>query len=395
MTSQLDRFRSRLVVALIAVAMIAGGRTADVHAWAGAQYSGWYGFGMAPPQGLSCATDTWSNGGIVVVCPVAPFTAGWYWAPGGVFFNYQSSPPNWSGWNALGTPPSGMFGAPAIGRDSLGQLHVFIRGGDLYLWERYQRVDGSWTAWNTFGGGVLSGDPVTMRDLADYLHVLGRGMDGALWERQEDNGHGAWQDWRSIGGWMTYDRPVVMGSLYGMVVVVVGGDYGIYANFNYIGGSWGWSGWQALGGTATTGIGGAQSGACTPNTDDPRYCDYPAYVFWRDVDGELYENWEAHKPGGWNGRIPMGGVFPNPSPSPPVVARNGDGRLEVFMIGMDGALWHRYQLDAVGAGYWSWSNWESLGGYLISPPAIGRNIDGRLEIFQEGRDALYHNWQLW
>ena len=60
----------------------------------------------------------------------------------------------------------------------------------------------------------------------------------------------------------------------------------------------------------------------------------------------------------------LGGVIV----SDPSLADNSDGRLEVFALGLDGALWHIWQ-DAAHAG--PWSAWASLGGYLMDDSAIG------------------------
>jgi hypothetical protein len=77
--------------------------------------------------------------------------------------------------------------------------------------------------------------------------------------------------------------------------------------------------------------------------------------------------------------------------SDPTVAENADGRLEVFVRGDDGALWHIWQ---TGDRARPWSAWESLAGLLTSNVAVGRNSDGRLEAFVRGGDnALYHKWQ--
>ena len=47
------------------------------------------------------------------------------------------------------------------------------------------------------------------------------------------------------------------------------------------------------------------------------------------------------------------------------VTRNSDGRLEVFGVGTNKALWHIWQ-QAPHAG--PWSGWASLGGVLINDP---------------------------
>jgi hypothetical protein len=79
--------------------------------------------------------------------------------------------------------------------------------------------------------------------------------------------------------------------------------------------------------------------------------------------------------------------------SNPVAGRNVDGRLEVFAVGSDHALYHNFEQAASSSN--SWSGISSLGGYIISDPALASNSDGRLEVFAVGSDhALYHNFQL-
>ena len=63
--------------------------------------------------------------------------------------------------------------------------------------------------------------------------------------------------------------------------------------------------------------------------------------------------------------------------------------MEVFVRGIDGAVYHNWQ-TAPNNG---WSGWGSLGGW-IDLLEVGNNQDGRLEIFARGSDAaMYHNWQ--
>ena len=73
------------------------------------------------------------------------------------------------------------------------------------------------------------------------------------------------------------------------------------------------------------------------------------------------------------------------------VARNVDGRIQVFFRGADNALWHIRQTTA-GADLWDAP--VSLGGFLTSEPVVGMNADGRLEVFVKGSDeAIYANPQ--
>ncbi|HXI22606.1 MAG TPA: Calx-beta domain-containing protein [Pyrinomonadaceae bacterium] len=65
------------------------------------------------------------------------------------------------------------------------------------------------------------------------------------------------------------------------------------------------------------------------------------------------------------------------------VGKNSDGRLEVFVRGTDGALWHRAQTSP---GSVTWGSWSSLGGWF-DRLAVARNADGRLQVFVRGADG--------
>jgi acylphosphatase len=79
--------------------------------------------------------------------------------------------------------------------------------------------------------------------------------------------------------------------------------------------------------------------------------------------------------------------------SEPAVARNSDGRLEVFVIGADHALYHDFQQTAGSSS--SWSGFTKLGGSILSNPVVGQDRDGRLEVFViGGNHALSHIFEL-
>ena len=59
-----------------------------------------------------------------------------------------------------------------------------------------------------------------------------------------------------------------------------------------------------------------------------------------------------------------------------------DGRLELFGIGSNHALWIMRQTSPDN---WTGSTWVSLGGY-VKQIAVGRNLDGREEVFAIGKD---------
>ena len=84
--------------------------------------------------------------------------------------------------------------------------------------------------------------------------------------------------------------------------------------------------------------------------------------------------------------VSLGGVLT----SDMAVGRNADGRLEIFARGLDNGLWHKWQTSAGGG----WTGWASMGGVITSEPIVAQNLDGRLEVFAKGLDnGVWHQWQ--
>ncbi len=76
-----------------------------------------------------------------------------------------------------------------------------------------------------------------------------------------------------------------------------------------------------------------------------------------------------------------GGIKADTSPA---VARNNDGRLQVFVVGTNNQLYYKTQTSS-GSATWS-SSWTSLGGTLRenTDPGVVPNSDGRLVAFVMG-----------
>jgi hypothetical protein len=105
-------------------------------------------------------------------------------------------------------------------------------------------------------------------------------------------------------------------------------------------------------------------------------------------------------PGGaWSGWQPIPSIS---SSSRPTAAKYSDGTIALFQTQVfpDKALYSTYQ---TGGG--NWSPWKSLGGQLVSNPAIAQNQDGHLEAFAIGQDnaiwhafetdQVHHTWSGW
>jgi hypothetical protein len=112
------------------------------------------------------------------------------------------------------------------------------------------------------------------------------------------------------------------------------------------------------------------------------------------VEGELYNiRQDPTAPGGWSPWLELGGPG-RPIRLRPAVAPNHDGRLDVFVQGNPGTVYHTRQDPTAPDG---WSNWAELGSPqvdLTGQPVVARNKDGRLEVFMLGTDgAVWHIWQ--
>ena len=91
---------------------------------------------------------------------------------------------------------------------------------------------------------------------------------------------------------------------------------------------------------------------------------------------------------GWTSWEPLGGLLT----SDPAVASWGDERLDVFVRGIDGTIWHK----ACNGG--TWLDWDNhVGGYLYegsSPAAVSWGPND-IDVFARGADSgLYHTFYL-
>src|SRR5206468_5004058 len=95
----------------------------------------------------------------------------------------------------------------------------------------------------------------------------------------------------------------------------------------------------------------------------------------------------------WSSWVSLGKA-PETDLGRPFAQRNQDGRLEVFALGLDG-IFNIWQV--VPNGGWS-DGWRNKGRpsakVRIKSHVVGRNADGRQEVFALGDDdALWQKWQ--
>jgi uncharacterized protein YvpB len=96
-------------------------------------------------------------------------------------------------------------------------------------------------------------------------------------------------------------------------------------------------------------------------------------AFVRGTDGALWHRWRDQSAWQWES---LGGT---PTSDASAVSWSS-GRIDVFTRGFGGTLWHRWLNNG------TWSGWESLGGQLASEPAAISLAAGTLDVFVQGTD---------
>src|SRR6266581_2251919 len=251
-------------------------------------------------------------------------------------------------WTSLGKPTITIKSNPSVGQNTGGRLEVFTIGFDGTLWHIWQTIAGkSWSTWNPLNKPLNTNVlvmPVVGKNADGRLEAFIIASDGALWHIwQTSPGQGPWSNWFSSG------QPAAS-------------------------------------------IANAQYPPSMAQNADGRL-----EAFTVGADGALWHVWQTTPNGVWSNWFSSGqpaASIRNTSTSL-AVSQNLDGRLEAFTSGHDGALWHIWQ-TVPGNG---WGNWDSLGTpsniAINSSPFVSKNDDARLEAFVNGSDGtLWHCWQV-
>jgi acylphosphatase len=128
-----------------------------------------------------------------------------------------------------------------------------------------------------------------------------------------------------------------------------------------------------------------------------RAADGRIEIFVQGSDGHVWHLWQTAPNGDWSEwedlstyrRLGVGAV------GEPGGGRAADGRIEIFVQSSDGHVWHLWQTAPNG----DWSEWEDLSTYrrlgvgAVGEPGVGSAADGRIEIFVQGSDS--HVLRLW
>ena len=243
--------------------------------------------------------------------------------------------------------------------------------------------------YNNFSGptpGELSdsANPAIVRNADGRLEAFVLSNGGTLFHSWQVTPGGGWSGWFILGdpSWKFWSGPAVGTNADGRLeVFVIGMDYTLYHAWQQCAGC-GWSGWTGLGSPGHD----LMYPAVARNADG-RLEAFAIASQQDSAEGRLYDIWQTSAGGGWSGWNDLGGKLN----SPPTVGLNRDGRLEVFALGTSKGLFHMAQ----GCAGCTWGGWNQIGSWQMqSDPVVASNADGRLEVFGLGLDsALIHVWQ--
>lgn len=284
-------------------------------------------------------------------------------------------------WSGAWTPLGGnLRGSPSVVRYGDGRLDVFSRWSDGTLRYISQTAPGGgWSGWNSLGGNI-QGSPSAVLNSGGGVHVAVWQADNQLGFAWKATAAGGWTGVATVGGLLTANPEAILDAANRVAVVVRNIEFGGHIIRQSAPGSGTWGAWTWLGGVLDTGLAVGKNG------------DGRLEVFAVGTDGAMYHQWETCTGGcnTWSGWYSLGGQWTRT----PVVARNVNGTLEVFAVKLtnttayDNAPYHISQLDG-------WGGWAWLDGQMrVGRPAIGVNADGRLEMFVRGDDrVMSHKWQ--
>lgn len=296
---------------------------------------------------------------------------------------WQHSGGGWSDWHSLGLPlgPEQDVAGLAAARNADGRLEIFLTSldpaGEVLHMWQDHSPDNGWSRWESLGGATSNFAVGTNAD--GRLELFQVTYSGEVQHRWQTTPNGGWSGWYELDQVGRGSVQVARAADNRLQVFVASNNNGAMytARQDPRSGS-GWSGFAVL--DFPPGLEDLSIGV----NQDGRL---ELFTWDGGVDtsgGPVYHMFETGN--GWSDWISMGGQ----TTGPVQVGKNKDGRLEIFYNAWDG-IHHNWQTTPNGG----WSGWYSLGGgeFDLGVPAVGSNADGRLEIFPAAWGAAYHSWQ--
>lgn len=266
-----------------------------------------------------------------------------------------------------------VVGGPAVANHD-GRLEVFVPDADGTTRHTFQTTPGgSWSAWYPLGASPLRGQASVATNSDGRLEVFGVGDDGQIWHVFQVCAGCSWSPWYLIGGappggWRP-DRISIAANGDGRLeVFAVGVDGSLQHSFQPAPQA-GWSPWYSMNPpwtpSTSTGVAGVVAG---------RQADGRLVAVTVDASARLVVDVQAGPGVGWAPWQDLGGSVTGT----PELGVNQDLRLETFVVGTDGRLWHSYITGSA-----TWSAASALGGSFDGSTrlAVTNSQDQRIEVF--------------
>lgn len=242
------------------------------------------------------------------------------------------------------------MGQAAVAADGASRLNVFVRGsgdGQIYWIGQNPNAPNFWDPWQQLGDAPAADEPVVGLNPGRRLEIFRIAPDGSLQHM--------WQD--ATGAWIPQ--------------------------------------WDSLGSPSGTTLQGGLAVAANPSSGVARDQGGRLEVFAADAGGALWHRWQdVAGQGPWSDWQSEGSPPGAPIRGRIAVGVSADGRLEVFTVGGIGELWHIFQTGSAGGPFGNWESMSRPGGRLRSDAGVGTDAGGALEVFAVGPDGtLQHRWE--
>ncbi|TDC25258.1 hypothetical protein [Kribbella albertanoniae] len=117
---------------------------------------------------------------------------------------YRFSEQRWSGWYGWPNDTMELQGAPAAAAYAKDRLHVFARGLDNRMYQRFLTAPGVWSGWVPMGDKEFTSSPGAVSWGPTHLEVFALGADSKVWHSWFDFTAKAWTTWYVLDGAQTF-----------------------------------------------------------------------------------------------------------------------------------------------------------------------------------------------
>jgi hypothetical protein len=324
---------------------------------------------------------------------------------GTVWHTWQTQPNGaWAGsWSELYTDNDNLY-MLAVGRNADGRLEVFganLSGHILHTWQT-QASNGWAGSWSELYTDNILGMLAVGRNADGRLEVFGANRSSNIWHTWQTQANNGW-----AGSWSELDSPNVYmlrvaSNADGRLELVVLDEGGkIWHTWQtQPNGAWVGS-WSELVSSAFMQPGGIS----VVSNADGRLEVFGLALLTKPGYVAIVHTSQVEPNGPWGGSWSQLPLMTDSLGDPISVftfaaAQNGDGRLELVAMAADSSMWHIRQTEP---GTWDGATWNKFygGNDNLGDLYMARNADGRLEVFgikptkSAGAGSIWHTWRDW